>query len=913
MRNTSARTATLALVLTMVATVAARAVSIDGSLDPFLGEAILEKQSLFDTERFPNIVVATDGTVIGTFGSDHMRVRRSLDGGATWLPVQTIGNGIHGGGVTVDEYTGDILLFSHPSHPPLDGSTAPRTMYRSSDNGATWVEDTQATFLADINGFVPSLHMAEHGITLYQGDDDGRLIRPARVYEDGVGYNTAIYSDDDGQTWIPSTPFPEEGTGEGTVVELSDGRLYYNSRVHWAEAEQPTRRHAAWSYDGGETWEDWEIVDVLPDGRQDRSYGCMGGLVRLPVENQDILLFSNLDTPNATRERVTVWASFDGGETWPVKRLVEDGPSRYSSLAAGRPGTASEGWAYLEYENGSDGAQVARFNLSWVLQGQLTGNGIIPNDLNPWPEVSYVDAVSADAPIAWYRMNDATDSAGDNDATPGATTAFGVPGAIAAETNGAVAFDGTVASAVTVPDAPELNFGSTTDFSVEAWVRRPSNGDAMTICNKGDTNGSFWLRWYDNGSFRFMLDYGSTVSDCQTEDVFGTDQWHHVVATADRNGTMKIYVNGILAAEEALPGATLSGDISSDGKDMTIGQMDGGKFWDGGLDDFAVYDTALDPAQVAAHFAAAQNGGYDTAVGADSPIAYFPLGTDGSDATGNHVASAGTGVSFGQSSPIAGDTEGAARLDGTADCVITVDDATDLNFGTDGDFTIETWFSREPDVEEFTAIVQKGDTNSAFWIRMDDAGMLHFLLDYGSTAWRIETTESYDDGAWHHLVATADRDEAIRMFVDGNLVAEDLFSSGDVSSPGMDLQIGQLAGGTPFDGMMDEFALYDSALTVEQIQAHYRAAFTDDGGGIEGDLDGDGFVGSSDLDLVRANWGTAVSGEENGDANGDGTVNSADLDVIRANWGQGTPAAVPEPGIFLLLAGAILLVATLRK
>ena len=115
-------------------------------------------------------------------------------------------------------------------------------------------------------------------------------------------------------------------TGGCTTILASTGR----------RAEQPTRRHAAWSYDGGETWEDWEIVDVLPDGRQDRSYGCMGGLVRLPVEDQDILLFSNLDTPNATRERVTVWASFDGGETWPVKRLVEDGPSRYSSLAAGR-------------------------------------------------------------------------------------------------------------------------------------------------------------------------------------------------------------------------------------------------------------------------------------------------------------------------------------------------------------------------------------------------------------------------------------------------------------------------------------------------------------------------------------------------------------------------------------------------
>jgi sialidase-1 len=108
----------------------------------------------------------------------------------------------------------------------------------------------------------------------------------------------------------------------------------------------------------------------------------MGGLVRLPVAGKDILVFSNIDTPNATRERATVWASFDGGKTWPVKRLVYDGSSAYSSLAAGRPGTPSEGRIYLHFEGGPDGgSQVARFNLSWLLAGEPTGDGFLPEDL----------------------------------------------------------------------------------------------------------------------------------------------------------------------------------------------------------------------------------------------------------------------------------------------------------------------------------------------------------------------------------------------------------------------------------------------------------------------------------------------------------------------------------------------------
>ena len=110
----------------------------------------------------------------------------------------------------------------------------------------------------------------------------------------------------------------------------------------------------------------------------------MGGLTRLPVVGQDILIFSNIDTPNAKRERGTVWASLDGGRTWPVKRLVYEGASAYSSLTAGQPGTPSEGWIYLHFEGGpGGGSQVARFNLSWLLGGESTGDGKVPDQLRP--------------------------------------------------------------------------------------------------------------------------------------------------------------------------------------------------------------------------------------------------------------------------------------------------------------------------------------------------------------------------------------------------------------------------------------------------------------------------------------------------------------------------------------------------
>ena len=96
---------------------------------------------------------------------------------------------------------------------------------------------------------------------------------------------------------------------------------------------------------------------------------------RLPFEGLDILIFSNIESNNGCKNG-TVWLSFDGGKSWPVKKLVEKDGFRYSSLAVGRKNTPSEGYIYLLYETGTKenindygGGMVARFNLSWLMEG----------------------------------------------------------------------------------------------------------------------------------------------------------------------------------------------------------------------------------------------------------------------------------------------------------------------------------------------------------------------------------------------------------------------------------------------------------------------------------------------------------------------------------------------------------------
>jgi sialidase-1 len=350
-------------------------------------EPFFEIQQLFDDERFPNVVVATDGTVLATFGGTspasegHLKIRRSEDGGESWTPTDTIAAPIqwHGGGTIVDENSGDIMLFAE-RRPFTDRSPSGELLFlRSTDHGETWTEE-EVVIHPDENEYYPAMHINERGITLQHGTHTGRLLKATRVMPFAIPegnapenwdqhYTNAIYSDDGGKTWHSSAPFPAKGTGEAALEELSDGTIYYNSRRHLStDGLNPRMRYIAWSYDGGETWEDLSVSDVLPDGPQDTDYGLMAGLVRLPMDDHDILIYSNVDSDQG-RVRGTVWASFDGGKSWPVKRLVDEGAFAYSSLAAGRPGTPSEGYIYLLYE-GRSGANIARFNLSWVTEGR---------------------------------------------------------------------------------------------------------------------------------------------------------------------------------------------------------------------------------------------------------------------------------------------------------------------------------------------------------------------------------------------------------------------------------------------------------------------------------------------------------------------------------------------------------------
>ena len=69
-------------------------------------ESFFDSQNLFSNERFPNLVISNEGTLIAKWGSSKVIAKRSTNGGKSWGDEIIIAKpGFNGGGTLVDEVT----------------------------------------------------------------------------------------------------------------------------------------------------------------------------------------------------------------------------------------------------------------------------------------------------------------------------------------------------------------------------------------------------------------------------------------------------------------------------------------------------------------------------------------------------------------------------------------------------------------------------------------------------------------------------------------------------------------------------------------------------------------------------------------------------------------------------------------
>ena len=334
--------------------------------------------------RIPAVITAKDGSIVavtdkrkfneGDLPQDiDIVCNRSTDGGHTWSEPYTIalGTGVnHGFGDCALAWSNDDngLIAGFVGGPGLWNSTPsnPIRSYisKSYDNGQTWTEPEDITdFIFGDNCVIPE-HRTWRASFFGSGNgprtSTGRIMFVAAIREGSAQSlnNYAVYSDDNGVTWQVSGR-ASVGGDEAKVTELADGRILMSIR-------HGVNRWYNISEDGGETWQPststWYDITAP---------ACNGDMIRFSSESQGHgrnRLLHSVPYGNS-RTDVTVYVSYDEGETWPVSKCIVPYSSAYSSLCILPDGTIG---LYVEEEYaGTSGYSTVfyNFSLNWLTDG----------------------------------------------------------------------------------------------------------------------------------------------------------------------------------------------------------------------------------------------------------------------------------------------------------------------------------------------------------------------------------------------------------------------------------------------------------------------------------------------------------------------------------------------------------------
>ena len=170
----------------------------------------------------------------------------------------------------------------------------------------------------------------------------------------------------------------------------------------------------------------------------------------------------------------------------------------------------------------------------------------------------------------------------------------------------------------------------------------------------------------------------------------------------------------------------------------------------------------------------------------------------------------------------AGKVGQAFSFQGTNGAAVIVDDSPNLNPTTA--ITIEAWINSDG-TRGNRRIVQKGDDEQQYFLLISDSGELWFQLALNGSVVELYANQPPPNN-WHHIAATYNG-TAMRLFIDGQWASETNVS-GLIRTTIFPLYIGmKIFSSRPdydgFHGLIDELAIYDRALSTNEIRAIYQA------------------------------------------------------------------------------------------
>lgn len=481
----------------------------------------------------------------------------------------------------------------------------------------------------------------------------------------------------------------------------------------------------------------------------------------------------------------------------------------------------------------------------------------------------YSSTVLSYSPLGYWKLNETNLPTADVATNTGTLGAAGngfyasgavhpSTGAIVAESSDSAAkFPDVSGNRVVVPWSSQL--ASASPFTVEFWANptATNSGDSSTMCpvshtqfgepaGAGDGTRKGWLFYQTAGTGWIFRTYGDgNAASAATATVTVTPgTWYHVVGVHDGTNNL-LYVNGQLVASAA---AASYVPVPENRAPFSVGARGYGSLgffrYNGSVDEVAYYTNILSATDILAHY---QNGissspatPYAQVVQAKSPLVYLRFnepaftepdvttqpvaknyGTAGADGDGNYLPGSNPGIAgapwTGIATPHLGTLFGPDRLESYVNAGVSG------NFDFSGPFSVVLWFRESPNTS-FQSFIGKAD--SSWRGGVDGDGHARFAFGTGSSNPDAIGKTYVGDDKWHQFAGVFDGTANLYLYIDGYLDGQAVISSIPSGSTNALLigSVGDYGDSRVFKGGMDEVAVFDQALTMDQVTNIYLTA-----------------------------------------------------------------------------------------
>jgi len=225
---------------------------------------------------------------------------------------------------------------------------------------------------------------------------------------------------------------------------------------------------------------------------------------------------------------------------------------------------------------------------------------------------------------------------------------------------------------------------------------------------------------------------------------------------------------------------------------------------------------------------------YAAAVLADSPVGYWRLGessgTTMTDSSGNgHDGTYVNTPTLGQTGAVPGNTSALFTAASTQRGVVTDRAALDIT----GALTLEAWVNCASYSSNRGVIAKYVTTSNqrGYVMTVNGSGNVLTVFSSNGSATKVTTTAAVIGlNTWRHVAVVYIPSTSIEIYIDGvSSILDTTSIPAAIFSNTADLWIGLQAisaVGNSWDGLLDECAVYNTALTSARIAAHYAARNT---------------------------------------------------------------------------------------